>query len=553
MKDVAAVLRASGIAPLDEVDSALDLFGDTDEAWKNLVDQGFFAEIDFFKAVAEYAGLEFVDITGFNIPADVIALLPGSYIREHQALPIGARGDHLFLAITDPSNIQAIDDTGSMTNYIVAPKIVTESALEAAINRYIRADDELESLAEAVGSEALAQEEAESLDTEDDDAPIVRFVNLLISQAVQDRASDIHVEPGSKDLRVRFRIDGVLHEMQKADKSIQAGVLSRLKIMADMDIAEKRKPQDGRMSVNYSGQKIDIRVAALPTVWGEKIIMRILDHSTDKRSLTSMGMAERELSILRDALSQSHGMILVTGPTGSGKSTTLYTSLDEVSTTAVNVITVEDPVEKRIEGVNQVQINNKAGMTFPAALKSILRSDPDVVMIGEIRDQETATIAVEASLTGHLVLSTLHTNGAPESLVRLVEMGVEPYLVSTSVSAIVAQRLARKLCEKCKTVQEPDLHLLEKVSFPIPKDQPLKIYGPVGCSECAETGFHGRVAIVEIMRVDEEIERMVVDGDPASKIRAHAEKNGFHSLRDDGFRRVLLGHTTIDEIMRVSA
>lgn len=553
MRDVAKVLRSSGIAPLDEIDSALDLFGDTDEAWRNLVDQSFFTEVDFFKAAAEYSGLEYVELTGLNVPAEIVALIPGSFCRANEVLPIGARGDHLFLAVTDPGNLQAIDDIGSMTGYIVAPKVVSQTALRSAIDRFIRADDELDALSEAIGSESAEEETIESLSSEDDDAPIVRFVNLLISQAVQDRASDIHVEPGSKDLRVRFRIDGVLHEMQKADKSIQSGVLSRLKIMADMDIAEKRKPQDGRMSVNHNGQKIDIRVAALPTVWGEKIIMRILDHSTDKRALTAMGMSERNLNILRDALAQSHGMILVTGPTGSGKSTTLYTSLDEISTEQVNVITVEDPVEKRIDGVNQIQINNKAGMSFPAALRSILRSDPDVVMIGEIRDEETATIAVEASLTGHLVLSTLHTNGAPESMTRLVEMGVEPYLVGTSVTAVVAQRLARKLCEKCKVIIAPNMNTLEKVGFPLHADEKPKIYGPVGCSECSETGYKGRVPVVEIMRITEAIEKLIVNGESASVIRKEAEKDGFTSLRMDGFRRVLLGDTTIDEVMRVSA
>ncbi len=553
MKDVAAVLRNSNLAPLDEIDAALDLFGDNDDAWKNLIDQGFFSENDFFRSVAAYAGLEFVDLSGYSVPADAIALLPGNFCRSRGVLPILARGDHLFLALADPSNLQAIDEVGSMTSFIVAPKVVTQSALQASMDRYLRADEELDKLSGEIGVEATEEDEVESLSDDEDDAPIVRFVNLLIAQAVQDRASDIHVEPSANALRVRFRIDGVLHEMQKADKGIQNGILSRLKIMADMDIAERRKPQDGRMSVNYNGQKIDIRVAALPTVWGEKIIMRILDHSTEKRNIESMGLSETNLAIFRNAVSKSHGMVLVTGPTGSGKSTTLYTALDEVSTPEVNVITVEDPVEKRIEGVNQVQINNKAGMTFPAALRSILRSDPDIVMIGEIRDEETAIIAVEASMTGHLVLSTLHTNGAPESLSRLVEMGVEPYLVGNSVSAVMAQRLARRLCEKCKAPTKYDEGHLSKLSFPIQELASNEIYGPVGCSECSETGYRGRVGIVEIMAVTEEIERMVVDGAPSSQIRRKAEQDGFLSLKDDGFRRVLQGVTTIEEVLRVTS
>lgn len=555
MKDVAAVLRSSGIAPLDEIDSALDLFGDSDEAWQSLVNQGFFTEVDFFKAVGEYSGLEYVEISGMNIPPETVALLPDAFCRANEVIAIGTRGDHMFLATADPSNLQAIDDVGSTTGYIVAPKVVSQSALRFAIDRFIRNDDELGKLSEAIGVEAgdAEVENTEDISDEDDDAPIVRFVNLLISQAVRDRASDIHVEPGAKELRVRFRIDGVLHEMQKADKSIQAGILSRLKIMADMDIAEKRKPQDGRMSVNHLGKKIDIRAAALPTVWGEKIIMRILDHSTDKRNIESMGLSPRNLEIFRTAVSKSHGMVLVTGPTGSGKSTTLYTALDEVSTPEKNVITVEDPVEKRIEGVNQVQINNKAGMTFPAALRSILRSDPDIVMIGEIRDEETAVIAIEASMTGHLVLSTLHTNGAPESLARLVEMGVEPYLVGSSVAAIMAQRLARQLCEKCKTEVHPEAAFLEKLQFPMEKLNSNKIYGPVGCSECSETGYRGRIAVVEVMDITEPIERLIMAGSSASIIRAKAEETGFVSLRQDGFRRVLQGYTTVDEVMRVTS
>lgn len=553
MNDVAAVLRNSGIAPLDEVDSALDLFGDSDEAWKNLIDQGFFTEEDFFRAVADYYTLEFVPLQNVEIPAEVIALLPGSFCRTRGVLPIGVKGDHIFLALTNPNNLEAIDEVGSLTGYIAAPKVVTASNLSSYMDRYLRADEELDKLSGEIDTTAAEDEDIEELNDDQDDAPIVRFVNLLIAQAVQDRASDIHVEPRAENLYVRFRIDGVLHPMRKADKGIQAGVLSRLKIMADMDIAERRKPQDGRMSVLMNKRKIDIRVAALPTVWGEKIIMRILDHSTEKRNIESLGLSPRNLEIFRSAVSKSHGMVLVTGPTGSGKSTTLYTALDEVSTDQVNVITVEDPVEKRIEGVNQVQINNKAGMTFPAALKSILRSDPDIVMIGEIRDEETATIAVEASMTGHLVLSTLHTNGAPESLARLVEMGVEPYLVGNSVSAVMAQRLARRLCENCKRPIAPEHAYLNKLEFPVEALAKNTIYGPVGCSECADTGYRGRVSVVEIMAVTEPIERLVVDGAPSSLIRKAAIEDGFVSLKQDGFRRVLQGLTTIDEVMRVTS
>lgn len=1036
MRDIANAIRHSGKVSADELNNALDLFGETDELWKNLVSLGLIKEEEVFKALAEYSGLEYVDLTGVNIDANVLSLLPAAFCRKQKVLPIGARGDHLFLAISNPSDLITIDDTASMTDLLVAPKIVAPSILQQTIDRYLRSDDELASLATEIGSDADVEIAGDDISNDTDEAPIVRFVNLLISQAIQDRASDIHVEPGPKDLKVRFRIDGVLHEAQKADRSIQAGILSRLKIMADIDIAEKRKPQDGRMSVQHQGKTIDVRVASLPTVWGEKIIMRILDHSTEKRSLDSVGMSERNLKVFRSNIMKSNGLVLVTGPTGSGKalrldtklptptgwttigevrvgdevldsrglptrvttlsevnttpelykvvlsdgqeiyadgdhqwivashasrndarqpqtmerkarrarahaaasalrslaelygpaeiitleemaelvniaaateyfpnksvggalkymhawmdpiitpegkrfevlahqsfmlladrlqlryagqdkdvlltmttdgmieaglkdkkrtnfsipvvdpqdngpanidlpinpyalgawlgagnsdggaiasgyddyeemaellgaswrgpvklrktagavaikldrpepkkcvrghdqvkgknyctvhnahygkdlnpvnaslgvllahnklrnnkhipaaylrasfqqrlallqglmdtggtahedghgmemcfsneviasatlelvrslgikattrkrhaghkyadglyvprrdsyaidfvttlpvfrlkrklnlvpvkvsekqkwlyitaiepvssedenygpvrcitvdspdssylcadlvvthnSTTLYTTLDEVANVTVNVITVEDPVEKRIEGVNQVQINNKAGLTFPAALKSILRSDPDVVLIGEIRDGETATIAVEASLTGHLVLSTLHTNGAPDALPRLVEMGVEPYLVSTAVACVVAQRLARRLCDKCKEMAEPDSELLESLDFP--KDEKGK-YAPlpkaVGCTTCSNTGYRGRLAVLEVMTVSETIERMVVNHAAASELRAVAEQEGMVPLRQDGFRLVALGQTTIEEILRV--
>lgn len=1020
--------------------AALDLFGETEEFWKNLVSLSLISEEEIFRALADFSGLEYVDLTGVNIEATTLATIPANFCRKEKVLPIGIRGDHLFLAMADPSNIIAIDDVASITSFIVAPKVVSPSVLQQTIDRTLRADQEIASLTEELGTDVIAEAAAEDITDDGDEAPIVRFVNLIISQAIQDRASDIHVEPGSKELKVRFRIDGVLHEMQKAERGIQAGVLSRLKIMADIDIAEKRKPQDGRMSVHHNGKNIDIRVASLPTVWGEKIVMRILDHDSTKRSLDSVGMSEANLKIFREATSRPHGMVLVTGPTGSGKalrldtklptpsgwttmgevsigdklldsrglptkvngismvnerpdlyrvtlsdgqeiyadgnhqwivtshssrnsprhgktlrrnarqnasqaaaevlqtmanlyekdefitlaelmevvntsdltsyipskgaalsslrymdsplglitdsngwhyaveapralndlagrlkqryasskssvlmtlstaemlaegldvngrsnfsvptvagsadnsgepralpidpyllgawlgdghsaggyissgyedyeemsakfhevwggttelrkrgggvlimltrpdkskcirgheqikgknycvkdnehygkqltpvnaslgeliarnglrnnkhipeayltasfdqrlallqglmdtdglahkndrsmgidfsnpvlaqgalelvrslgikakmrqqaagdknksgvylpykdsysidfvttlpvfrlkrklarmpenvgesqkwiyikaieqvsprdenygpvrcisvdspdasflcedfvvthnSTTLYTTLDEVANPSVNVITVEDPVEKRIEGVNQVQINNKAGLTFPAALKSILRSDPDVVLIGEIRDKETAIIAVEASLTGHLVLSTLHTNGAPDALPRLVEMGVEPYLVSTAVSCVVAQRLARRLCEKCKEVwAEPDEALMEKLEFPKFDGKFSPIFKPAGCTSCSNTGYHGRLALLEVMAVTEQIERLTVDHAPSSVLRKAALEEGLVSLRQDGWRQVIAGITTIEEVLRVCA
>jgi len=388
----------------------------------------------------------------------------------------------------------------------------------------------------------------------EDDAPIVRFVNLLISQAIQDRASDIHIEPGEHEVRVRYRIDGVLHEMQRAPKQIQNGVISRLKIMSDIDIAERRKPQDGRLSVVHGGRKIDLRVATLPTVWGEKVVMRILDNSGSSMSLDDLGLLERNFDVYKKSYTKPYGMILVTGPTGSGKSTTLYTTLNTVAKPEINVITVEDPVEYRMAGINQVQVNPKAGLTFASALRSILRSDPDVVLLGEIRDHETAQIAIEASLTGHLVLSTLHTNDAPSAITRLTEMEIEPFLVGSALDSVVAQRLARRLCDRCKQPYTPVATEMAAFGFFIDPDLPVPtLHQPIGCSVCSNTGYRGRIAIHEIMAVSEEIERMAVRRASSAEIKSVAIAEGMLTLRQDGWAKAQLGLTSVEEILRVVA
>jgi type IV pilus assembly protein PilB len=353
---------------------------------------------------------------------------------------------------------------------------------------------------------------------------------------------------------VRYRIDGVLHEMPSAPKSIQNGVISRLKIMADIDIAERRKPQDGRMSVSHGGRKIDLRVATLPTVWGEKVVMRILDNSTTSMDLRDLSLLDRNYDAFKTAYSKPYGMILVTGPTGSGKSTTLYTTLYSVARPEINVITVEDPVEYRMVGINQVQVNPKAGLTFASALRSILRCDPDVVLLGEIRDHETAQIAIEAALTGHLVLSTLHTNNAPSAITRLTEMGIEPFLVGSALDCVVAQRLARRLCERCKMPDRRDREELAHLRFPLQPEHPLPlIFQPNGCANCSNTGYRGRLAVHEVMTVTEEIERLCVARASSALITHTAQEQGMISLRDDGWAKVGLGLTSVDEILRVVA
>jgi type IV pilus assembly protein PilB len=437
--------------------------------------------------------------------------------------------------------------------------VAEPGAIAETIDRYHRVDSELAELSSVITSEAQQAQSTTALTDEnvsdsDDEAPIIRFVNLLISQAIMDHASDIHIEPQRDGLAVRYRIDGVLHEMQRASRSMIAGVISRLKIMAGMDIAERRKPQDGRISVAQAGRSVDLRVATLPTVWGEKVVMRILDSEGSHISIDDLNLSPRNLEVFRSSFNKPHGMVLVTGPTGSGKSTTLYSVVEEVARPEVNVITVEDPVEYRMNGVNQVQVNVKAGLTFASALRSILRSDPDIVLIGEIRDRETAQIAIEASLTGHLVLSTLHTNDAPSAVTRLVEMGVEPFLVGSAMECVVAQRLARRLCPHCREAYQPTRDELEGLRFPLPQGNPMPTFWrPRGCQKCSGTGYSGRIAIHEVMQVDTGIERLAVADAPASDIAACALQEGMVSLRDDGWAKAEQGLTSVDEVLRVTA
>lgn len=555
MRNVEKVLTGTGRVSPAEIEAALiQNARDSESVWRSFVNSRRVTEIEVFQSVAKISALEFADIRNIQIEAEVLAALPSSFCRREKLIPIAIKGDFLLVAVDDPSNFKALDEIAVSTSYKVVLKVVTSSALQDVINRFYRSDDEIEKLSEEMQQVAAGVDVSE--DTDDDaeveeESPVVRFVNLLISQAIRDRASDIHVEPGAHELRVRYRIDGVLHKVHRADKAIQNGVISRLKIMSDIDIAEKRKPQDGRISVKHGGKSIDIRVVTIPIAWGEKIVMRILDHSTGRRSISSIGMSQKNEAIFKRAIKKPHGLVLVTGPTGSGKSTTLYVVLDEVADDDVNVMTVEDPIEKRLDGINQTQINEKAGITFSSSLPAILRADPDIVLLGEIRDEETAKIAVKASMTGHLVLSTLHTNGAPEAAARLVEMGVEPYLVGSSVSCVIAQRLARRLCEDCKTEIDLTSFNFAAMDFPISSEDVLYGSGK-GCASCSDTGFRGRVALTEVMEVTDEIEALVTARESARTIRATAERNGLVSLRQDGWDKVKQGITTIEEVLRVT-
>jgi len=547
------ILIVRGVLPIEHLDN-LSADEDDEPLIRALVAQGIVSEVQFASALAEKLNLPFVELTEYQVDRVAISVVPASVCRRYNVLPIAIEDGRMLLAMVDPGNVFALDDVRAAARMSVMPVVAEKADLLAAIERYYRADGELSDLTNALEEESGPVDTDGLGDAVDDDVPIVRFVNLIVSQAIQDRASDIHIEPAERDLRVRYRIDGVLHEMQRAPKSIQNGVISRLKIMSDIDIAERRKPQDGRMSVMHAGRKIDLRVATLPTVWGEKIVMRILDNAESDMKLSDLGLLERNAEAYRSSYTKPYGMILVTGPTGSGKSTTLYTTLHTVSRPEINVITVEDPVEYRMAGINQVQVNPKAGLTFASALRSILRSDPDVVLLGEIRDHETAQIAIEASLTGHLVLSTLHTNDAPSAVTRLTEMGIEPFLVGSALDCVVAQRLARRLCSRCKVAYQPEpsdlinLRVGYDPSTPVPT-----LHQPVGCTHCSNTGYRGRIAIHELMIVSEEIERLAVARASAADIARAAREQGMLTLREDGWSKAQLGYTSIEEILRVVA
>ena len=573
MRGLAQRLVQAGAVEADVMSAALSRFGDTPELQRHLVSQRLVTETQIAQAIAAQTGFAFHDLTDAQLDPAVVGMLPGHLCRRYQAIPIERRdaerlprprrtfGDvpvelvqnTLVVGMLDPTDIIALDDITSITDMVIVPVVVARDVLAQVFERYIRSDDELSDLS-AVLEEDAAQDPLAVTETADsaDAAPVVRFVNLLIAQAGNDRASDIHIEPGERELTVRFRIDGVLHEMQRADRAIQDGITSRLKIMSNIDIAERRRPQDGRISLAHEGRAIDLRVATLPTVWGEKIVMRILDTSGNAMTIDDLQLSPANRERFLRAITRPHGMVLVTGPTGSGKSTTLHTALHEVSSPRVNVITIEDPVEFRMHGISQIQINPKAGLTFQSALRSVLRADPDVVLVGEIRDQETAIISIEAALTGHLVLSSLHTNDAPSALTRLVEIGAEPYLVGTALSAAVAQRLARRLCVRCKQPLAPDPDLLERIGFPL-GGPPPQLFKAAGCQSCSNTGYRGRLALHEVMEVTEEIEHMVVRNATGNEVRKVAVEQGMVPLRDDGWAKVAAGLTTIEDVLRVSA
>lgn len=548
------ILAEAGLVTEDQLHEALQASGKGNKRriGETLVQLGYLTETDIYAAVGEQLGVPFVSLSYYSVDPDVISLIPEQMARQHKIIPLFKVRNSLTLGMADPLNIAVIDQVVRETSLEVEPAICSDREIDQSIDHYYGTSSDIDEVIEVLRGEEEEVEDhvdAHTLTQMATDAPIVKLVNLMLAQAVKEGASDIHVNPEEKALRIRFRVDGVLREVYTQPRKLQNAIISRLKIMSELDIAERRIPQDGRIQMKIEGKQIDLRVSTLPTVHGENVVMRILDKSNLSINLSSLGFGEQE-ELFRKIIGKPNGVMLVTGPTGSGKTTTLYSALNEVSTMEVNTITLENPVEYRLPLIRQSQINEKAGMTFAAGLRSILRQDPDIVMIGEIRDGETAQIAVEAALTGHLVLATLHTNDAPGALPRLVDMGVEPFLVSSAVGGVLAQRLVRRICKNCKVEYKPNERTLKAIGM---EGKDITLYKGEGCRACTNTGYKGRAGIYEILGMNEEIRDLVVVNASADKIRGAAIRNGMITLRDDGLRKALEGITTVEEVLRVTS
>jgi type IV pilus assembly protein PilB len=547
VEKLGSLLLEQGVITERQLNDAMEVVKATGSPMgKVLVDMGYATQGQILKVVSRQMGLLYIDFAETKIDPGAIACTPEELARRYTLIPIGFDDEgRLVVAMADPQNVLAIDDLRIVTGYEVRAAISTKEEIQTAIEEYYKIAEHLDE--EFTG--AFGDEGTEITDVAED-APIVKLVNLMLTRAVQDGASDIHVEPMEKDLRIRYRIDGVLQEIMRSPKQIQPAVISRFKIMASMDVAESRKPQDGHAGMIVAGQGVDFRVSTLPTVYGERVVLRILGKETIRLRLEDLGFLPASYERFKSAYQQPYGAILVTGPTGSGKSTTLYATLNVLNVPEKNIVTIEDPVEYRLPDLNQIQINAKAGLSFARGLRSILRSSPDIIMVGEIRDQETAQIAIEAALTGHLVLSTLHTNDAPGAITRLTEMGVEPFLTSSAVDCVQAQRLARRLCKECKQEYKPPKQAMIDAGYPA-DNVPELVYRAKGCQKCSNTGYKGRVGVYEVMLVSDEIERLTVEHATAEEIKQVALAEGMVTLRMDGLEKVRMGMTSIEEVMRV--
>jgi type IV pilus assembly protein PilB len=554
----------SGLVDVDQLDVALEKqrqLGGRTNIGDVLVSMGAVTERDRVRILGEHWGVEYVDLSVIVITSEMAALLSQDLARRYKAVPLGLQGNRLRLAMKNPLDVFATDEIRMITGKEIEPLVATEEDILLAIGEAYKAEGAavegvLKDFDDDVSLDRKGNEEdisIEALKELSEEAPVVRLANMVIARAIAEKASDIHLEPSRDSIKVRYRIDGILVDGLVIPKKIQASLTSRIKIMAEMDIAEKRAPQDGRISAVIDGRPFDFRVSSLPAVFGEKIVMRVLDKSNISVGLHRLGLLPHTFDMFEAMISRSYGIVLVTGPTGSGKSTTLYSCLAKVNSGDKNILTIEDPVEYELGGITQVGVNARAGMTFAAGLKSMLRQDPDIIMVGEMRDQETAMIAIEAALTGHLVFSTLHTNDAPGAVARLMDMGVEPFLIASATVGVMAQRLLRKICEKCKQPYEPPRDAVRRLGMNVDDTDidSLTFYRGMGCDACKGTGYKGRIGCYELMPVTDKVRELILAHASAYAIREAAVEAGMKSLKDDAMEKILLGITTLEESLRV--
>ena len=515
-----------------------------------LVEDGLISEEQLIETISERLSVPKISISSLVIDPRVISAVPVEIARRYTLIPVFRIGDVLTVAMTDPLNIIAIDELKYITDCEIKRVIALEREIKSAIDEYYSVADSMSEVIGGYGEPAIEQIETRKVATRDNDAPVVKLVDLILSRAVKEKASDIHIEPDENHLRIRYRVNGIMKEEASPPKSLQAELVSRIKVAANMDVSEKRLPQDGRMLIHVDGNDIDLRVSTLPTINGEKIVIRILDKRVIKIGLGELGFNEQILEGWREIINRKEGIVLITGPTSSGKTTTLYASLQEINSIEKNIITVEDPVEYSIPMINQVQVNEKAGLNFARLLRSILRQNPDVIMVGEIRDTDTAMMAMRAALTGHLVFSTLHTNDAPSSITRLIDMGIERYLVASALKGVLAQRLVRTNCPHCLEEYEPDLINL-RMAEQAASLETISFKRGIGCNKCRMTGYKGQTGIFELVRIDSPLYEMIIAGEAESKIKAHASKHGYIPIFQAGMEKVKSGEVALEELIRV--
>ncbi|MFH0764415.1 MAG: type II secretion system ATPase GspE [Candidatus Omnitrophota bacterium] len=555
-KTLGESLVEEGIIAADQLKKAHEEERRTGQRLRNvLVKLGFIAEDDLVSFLSEKFGVPRIELANYLTDPKLSELVPEELARKYELVPVWKVGNRLICAMVDPMNIFALDEIGAMTNLIIEPAVATEPEIRKALNDYYSAKGSMEDLIKSIDDKKYAVEKDKEIDVKKlqgivEEPVVIKLVNLIVMQAVKQRASDIHIEPEEEILKIRLRVDGMLHEISSPPKHFQSALISRIKIMANLNIAERRVPQDGRFTIKMEGRQIDVRVSCVPTIYGENVVLRLLDAASAMLTLGDLGFSSEILDKYDKLVVRPYGIILVTGPTGSGKTTTLYASLNKINTVEKNIITIEDPVEYKLAGIRQIQVDPKVSLTFASGLRSILRQDPNVIMVGEIRDLETAEIAIQAALTGHLVFSTLHTNDAPGAVTRLTDMGVEPFLVSSSIIGVLAQRLVRKICPDCKEKYVPTREMLKDIG--LSGDEKIDFCTGKGCEKCMNTGYRGRIGIYELMIPDDSIHNAIISRSSANEIRKIAVSAGMSTLMHDGIEKIRRGITTVEEALRVT-